>query len=582
MKGRQARAWLWPLVRPHRKMVALGSAAVLAQSAAGLAMPYLVKVAIDQGVLPRRLEVLDRVAVAYLLLAGLQFLAGRLEILAVAAVGQRVLYAVRNKLFGHLQKLSLDFYERERTGKVVARMTNDIEAMSDLVTDGLVTFITSVITLVGIAVILVLMDWRLAIATLTVAPALALASTRFRRQSSAAWRKVRETATVVTVQLQEALSGVRAIQAFRHERATADRFAAATDDERKAHNRTIRLASLFFPGVEFAGTAASVVVLGVGGHQVLNGGLEIGTLAAFLLYLRSLFDPVQQLSELYDTFQSATAGAERVGAVLSVEPTVREDPDAVPLPAPRGEVRLDGVRFGYSSGDGEGPEVLHGIDLHVPAGSTLALVGPTGAGKSTVAKLIARFYDPRAGSVSLDGIDLRRIRLADLRGAMGYVPQEGFLFSGTVEDNIRFGRPGASRAEVESAAAAVGAAPVIASLTNGFDTEVGERGVLLSAGERQLIAFARAWIADPALLVLDEATSNLDVVTEAQVQQALRRLRQDRTTILIAHRLSTVIEADQVAIVEDGRVVEDGTPDQLLDRGGRFADLYDRWLAGVA
>jgi ATP-binding cassette subfamily B protein len=582
MKGRQARAWLWPLVRPHRKMVALGSAAVLAQSAAGLAMPYLVKVAIDQGVLPRRLEVLDRVAFAYLLLAGLQFLAGRLEILAVAAVGQRVLYAVRNKLFGHLQKLSLDFYERERTGKVVARMTNDIEAMSDLVTDGLVTFITSVITLVGIAVILVLMDWRLAIATLTVAPALALASTRFRRQSSAAWRKVRETATVVTVHLQEALSGVRAIQAFRHERATADRFAAATDDERKAHNRTIRLASLFFPGVEFAGTAASVVVLGVGGHQVLSGSLEIGTLAAFLLYLRSLFDPVQQLSELYDTFQSATAGAERVGAVLSVEPTVREDPDAVPLPAARGEVRLDGVRFGYASGEGEGPEVLHGIDLHVPAGSTLALVGPTGAGKSTVAKLIARFYDPRAGSVSLDGIDLRRIRLADLRGAMGYVPQEGFLFSGTVEDNIRFGRPDASRAEVEAAAAAVGAEPVIASLTNGFDTEVGERGALLSAGERQLIAFARAWIADPALLVLDEATSNLDVVTEAQVQQALRRLRQDRTTILIAHRLSTVIEADQVAIVEDGRVVEAGTPDQLLDRGGRFADLYDRWLAGVA
>jgi ATP-binding cassette, subfamily B, bacterial len=582
MKGRQARAWLWPLARPHRKMVALGSAAVLAQSAAGLAMPYLVKVAIDQGVLPRRLEVLDRVAFAYLLLAGLQFLAGRLEILAVAAVGQRVLYAVRNKLFGHLQKLSLDFYERERTGKVVARMTNDIEAMSDLVTDGLVTFITSVITLVGIAVILVLMDWRLAIATLTVAPALALASTRFRRQSSAAWRKVRETATVVTVQLQEALSGVRAIQAFRHERATANRFAAATDDERKAHNRTIRLASLFFPGVEFAGTAASVVVLGVGGHQVLHGGLEIGTLAAFLLYLRSLFDPVQQLSELYDTFQSATAGAERVGAVLSVEPTVREAPDAVPLPAPRGEVRLDGVRFGYSSGEGEGPEVLHGVDLHVPAGSTLALVGPTGAGKSTVAKLIARFYDPRAGSVSLDGIDLRRIRLADLRGAMGYVPQEGFLFSGTVEDNIRFGRPGASRAEVEAAAAAVGAEPVIAGLTNGFDTEVGERGALLSAGERQLIAFARAWIADPALLVLDEATSNLDVVTEAQVQQALRRLRQDRTTILIAHRLSTVIEADRVAIVEDGRVVEAGTPDQLLDRGGRFADLYDRWLAGVA
>jgi ATP-binding cassette subfamily B protein len=582
VKGRQARAWLWPLVRPHRRMLALGSLAVLTQSAAGLAMPYLVKVAIDQGVLPRNLHVIDRVAVAYVLLAALQLLAGRLEIIAVAAVGQRVLYAVRTKLFGHLQTLSLDFYERERTGRVVARMTNDIEAMSDLVTDGLVTFITSVITLLGIAVILVLMDWQLALATLVVAPALALAATRFRRQSSAAWRRVRETATVVTVQLQEALSGVRAIQAFRRERTTAERFAGAAHAERLAHQRTIRLASLFFPGVEFAGAAASVVVLGVGGHQVLAGGLEIGTLAAFLLYLRSLFDPVQQLSELYDTFQSATAGAERVGAVLSVEPTVREAAEPVPLPAPRGEVRLDGVRFGYSSAEGDGPEVLHGVDLHVPAGSTLALVGPTGAGKSTVAKLIARFYDPRAGTVSLDGIDLRQVRLADLRHAMGYVPQEGFLFSGSVADNIGFGRPGASRAEIEAAARAVGAEPVIAGLPHGFDTEVGERGVLVSAGERQLVAFARAWIADPALLVLDEATSSLDVVTEAQVQQALRRLRLGRTTILIAHRLSTVVEADQIAVVEDGRVVEAGTPDELLDGGGRFAELYGRWLASTA
>ena len=582
MKGRQARAWLWPLVRPHRRMLVLGSLAVLTQSAAGLAMPYLVKVAIDQGVLPRNLHVIDRVAVAYVLLAALQLLAGRLEIIAVAAVGQRVLYAVRTKLFGHLQTLSLDFYERERTGRVVARMTNDIEAMSDLVTDGLVTFITSVITLLGIAVILVLMDWQLALATLVVAPALALAATRFRRQSSAAWRRVRETATVVTVQLQEALSGVRAIQAFRRERTTAERFAGAAHAERLAHQRTIRLASLFFPGVEFAGAAASVVVLGVGGHQVLAGGLEIGTLAAFLLYLRSLFDPVQQLSELYDTFQAATAGAERVGAVLSVEPTVREAAEPVPLPAPRGEVRLDGVRFGYSSAEGDGPEVLHGVDLHVPAGSTLALVGPTGAGKSTVAKLIARFYDPRAGTVSLDGIDLRQVRLADLRHAMGYVPQEGFLFSGSVADNIGFGRPEASRAEIEAAARAVGAEPVIAGLPHGFDTEVGERGVLVSAGERQLVAFARVWIADPALLVLDEATSSLDVVTEAQVQQALRRLRQGRTTILIAHRLSTVVEADQIAVVEDGRVVEAGTPDELLDGGGRFAELYGRWLASTA
>ena len=641
--GRQGRAWLWPLVRPHRGLLALGSLAVLTQSAAGLAMPYLVKVAIDRGVVPRRFEVLDRVAIAYVILAAVQLLAGRVEILTVAAVGQRVLYAVRGKLFGHLQRLSLDFYEHERTGRIVARMTNDIDAMSDLVTDGLVTFITSVITLAGIAVILVLLDWQLALATLTVAPLLALAGTVFRRRSAAAWRRVRETATVVTVQLQEALSGVRAIQAFRRERTTADRFAAATHDERRAHQRTIALAALFFPGVEFAGALATVVVLAVGGRQVLAGGLEIGTLAAFLLYLRSLFDPVQQLSELYDTFQSATAGAERVGAVLAVEPTVREAPDPIPLLTPRGEVRLEQVRFAYvtsgpihvggarsprptgprptgapprgspapsgprgspapsggpprapvpespESDSSRGPEVLHGVDLLVPAGSTLALVGPTGAGKSTVAKLIARFYDPLSGQVTLDGHDLRQLRLADLRRAMGYVPQEGFLFSSfdssrpaTVADNIRFGRPNATRAEIEAAVRAVGAEPVIAAMPNGLDTEVGERGVKLSAGERQLVSFARAWIAEPVLLILDEATSNLDVITEARLRQALRRLRQGRTTIIIAHRLSTVIDADQVAIVEDGRVVEVGSPGELIARGGRFAALYDRWLAGAA
>jgi ABC-type multidrug transport system fused ATPase/permease subunit len=581
-------------VRPHRRLLVVGSLAVLTQSATGLAMPYLVKVAIDRGVVPRRLEVLDRVAVAYVVLAAVQLLAGRVEILTVAAVGQRVLYAVRGKLFGHLQTLSLDFYEHERTGRVVARMTNDIDAMSDLVTDGLVTFITSVITLVGIAVILVLLDWQLALATLTVAPLLALAATRFRRSSAAAWRRVRETATVVTVQLQEALAGVRAIQAFRREATTAERFAEATHDERGAHQRTIALASVFFPGVEFAGALASVVVLGVGGRQVLAGALEIGTLAAFLLYLRSLFDPVQQLSELYDTFQAATAGAERVGAVLAVEPTVREAPDPIPLPTPGGEVRLEKVRFAYTLGTVQGggaateeaaatgPEVLHDVDLLVPAGSTLALVGPTGAGKSTVAKLIARFYDPLAGRVTLDGHDLRQVRLRDLRRAMGYVPQEGFLFSGSVADNIGFGRPEATRAEIEAAVRAVGAEPVLSAMPQGLDTEVGERGVKLSAGERQLVSFARAWLADPALLILDEATSNLDVVTEARLQQALRRLRQGRTTILIAHRLSTVVDADQVAIVEDGRVVEVGPPDELIERGGRFAELYGRWLAGAA
>jgi ATP-binding cassette subfamily B protein len=287
---------------------------------------------------------------------------------------------------------------------------------------------------------------------------------------------------------------------------------------------------------------------------------------------------VQQLSELYDSFQSATAGAERVGTVLAEQPSVREALDPVPLPDPRGHVRLEDVCFSYD----QGPEVLHDVDLRVDAGSTLALIGPTGAGKSTVAKLIARFYDPQGGKVTLDGVDLRQVRLADLRRAMGYVPQEGFLFSGTVLDNIRFGRPGAARADVEAAARAVGADQVIAGLPDGYDTHVGERGALLAAGERQLVAFARAWIADPALLILDEATSNLDAASEARITDALQRLRSGRTTIIIAHRLSTIAQADQIAVVSDGRIVESGAPADLRARGGRFAELYDRWVAGAA
>jgi ATP-binding cassette, subfamily B, bacterial len=576
--GRRARAWLWPLVRPHRGLVALASLAVLVQTGASLAMPYLVKVAIDRGVTPQDLAVLNRVALAYLVLAGVQFLAGRFEVQTVARAGQRVLFAVRTRLFRHLQTLSLDFYERERTGRLVARMTSDIDAMSDLVTDGLVTLVTGLITMAGVAVILVFMDWQLALATLVVAPLIGLAARVWRRWSADAYRRVRETHSVVTVQLQESLAGVRAIQSFRRERATAARLREANGAERAAHRRTIALASFFFPGIEFLGTAATVVVLGVGGRRVLAGDLEIGTLAAFLLYLRNLFDPVQQLSELYDSFQSATAGAERVGSVLAERPSVREAADPEPLPIPRGDVRLEDVSFAYD----QGPEVLHDVSLSLDAGTTLALIGPTGAGKSTVAKLIARFYDPQEGRVTLDGVDLRQVRPADLRRAMGYVPQEGFLFSGTVLDNIRFGRPEASRAEVEAAARAIGAEPVIMALPQGYDTEVGERGALLSAGERQLVAFARAWLADPALLILDEATSNLDVATETRVTEAMRRLRQGRTTIVIAHRLSTVIEADQIAVLEDGRVVESGPPHELRAHGGRFADLYGRWLAGAA
>ncbi|HKF00240.1 MAG TPA: ABC transporter ATP-binding protein [Actinomycetes bacterium] len=601
---RTRRAWLWPVLRPHRRTIALAAATVLAGTAAGLVMPYLVKLAVDDGVRAGDLGVVRAAVAAYLALTAVQFAALRAETLLIAKVGERALLAVRTRLFAHLQTLSLEFYERERTGRIVARMTSDVEALGDLVSTGLVNLVASLITLSGIAVVLVWLDWRLAAATLLLAPAGAVLVQRFRTRSGDAWREVRERATVVTVRLQEALTGIRTIQTFRREHATAQGLADANDAERLAHQRTIAYASWFFPTVELAGALASVIVLGYGGRRVLAGDLEIGTLVAFLLYLRSLFDPIQQLSGLYEQVQAANAGAERIGNVLAEQPTVREAAHPASLPAPRGDVRLAHVRFAYATdppgepaaspspdpaADGHtptpGPDVLYDVDLHAPAGTTLALVGPTGAGKSTVAKLIARFYDPQHGTVTLDGTDLRHIRLADLRAATGYLPQEGFLFSsfdGSVAANIAYGRPGATRAEVEAAAKAVGADEVIRRLPDGYDTEVGERGELLSAGERQLVSFARAWIADPALLILDEATSSLDAASEARINEALRRLRQGRTTIIIAHRLSTVAHADRIAVIEDGRVVETGTPAALRARGGRFAELYDRWLAGAA
>lgn len=584
------RAWLWPLLRPHRRMIAAGAAAVLAQTAGRLTVPYLVKIAIDDGIVPGHAAVLGWVALTYAGLIGVQSLCGVFQTLVTARIGQQTIYAIRTGLFAHLQRLSLDFYERAGTGRVVARMTSDVEAVGELVGDGLVGLITGLVTMTGIAAILLALDWRLALAVLLVVPFLLLAAAWFRRGSAAAWKRVREAAATVTERLQESLTGVRVIQLFAAEGAAARRLAEATGAERSALRRTIVMDAMFFPGVQFCGTVATAIVLVAGGPAVLSGHLAIGTLTAFLLYLRLLFDPIQQLSGLYTTLQSATAGAERVGAVLDLEPTVRQAADPVRLAGPRGEVRLEQVRFGYprrggsesDPGLGLGPTVVHDASLTVPAGSTLALVGATGAGKSTIAKLIARFYDPLSGRVDLDATDLRRISLTDLRRAVTYLPQEGFLFSGTVEDNIRYGRPDATTADVEAAVRAAGVRPMIDRLPAGLDTAVGERGARLATGERQLVSLLRVWLADPAVLILDEATSGFDPAAEARMTEALRRLRSGRTTVVIAHRMSTVITADQIAVVERGRIVERGAPAELLLVNGRFAALYGTWRRGAA
>jgi ATP-binding cassette subfamily B protein len=576
------RVWLWPLLRPHRRQIAVGITALLALTAADLALPLLFKVAVDRAVVVRDVAVLDLVTVACLVLAGVKAVAGRTRALTVARVGQHTLNSLRRKLFAHLMRLPMSFFHRDGTGGVVARMTGDVDATSGLVSSGLIELVSGAATFLGVAAVLAVLDWRLALATLTVAPVLAAAVVWFRNRSRPAWRDVRETASAVTTALQETLAGVREIQAYRREPATHAALRGVHDDARLAGRRTAAQAALFFPGVELISGLATAVVLGYGGQRVLAGELGIGTLTAFVLYLRILFGPVFNLSALYDTVQAAMAGAERIGRTLAIAPAVREAERPLTLARPRGHVRLSGIRFAYPDPDGgAGAEVLHGIDLDVPAGGTVALVGATGAGKSTIARLVLRFHDPAAGQVRLDGLDLRDLRVGDLRRAVGFVPQEGFLFSGTVADNIRFGRPEASGTDIARAVTALGVGALLDRLPAGLDTVVGERGDQLATGERQVIALLRAWIADPAVLVLDEATSHLDPDTERCAQRALRELRQGRTTVLIAHRLSSVLDADQVAVVSGGRIVEYGPPSALLTARGAFADLYRSWIAAV-
>jgi ATP-binding cassette subfamily B protein len=489
-------------------------------------------------------------------------------------VGERILADLRRKLFGHLQRLSLGYYERNRTGVIVSRMTNDIEALDQLVTDGVSTLIQSTLMLVGSAVILFLLDWRLALATMTVLPLMLGATTVFRFYSTRAYRAVRERIGNVTGTLAEDIGGMRVVQAYTRERERERNFAALNESYREANYRTVVWNAIYFPFVDVLSGAGSAIVLGYGGWLVFHGQVTIGTLVAFIYYLSNFFDPIQQLSQLFNTFIAATAALDKIMDVLDAEPEVLDKPDARELVRATGHVRFDHVRFHYRP---ELPEVLHDLHLDVPAGTTVALVGHTGAGKSTIAKLLARFYDPSEGRIVLDGSDLRDLKQRSLRSQLGIVPQEGFLFAGTVRDNIAFARPDATDRQIEAAADAVGALDFIEGLEDGFDTQLGERGARLSVGQRQLVAFARAMIADPRILVLDEATSNVDLHTESRIEHGLRRLLAGRTAIVIAHRLSTIRGASRIVVLSGGRIVEQGTHDELLAAAGAYADLYRDW-----
>ncbi|MEJ3742014.1 ABC transporter ATP-binding protein [Actinomycetes bacterium KLBMP 9797] len=574
----RSRRLLGSLIRPHRRKLAVAVGLLLIQNAAGMAGPYLVMLGIDWGIPPLRdrgdITPLAIIAAAFLAASAGEYLGKRGFLVLSARIGQAILLDLRQRVYDHFQRLSVSFHERYTSGRVVARLTSDMDNIAELVDGGIDDLVLAGLSVLSVAGILLWLDPPLAAVTLLAFPFLLWLSRWFARASAYAYRRTREAIALVIVHFVESLGGIRAVQAFRREPRNQEIFEAVNDDYRRANLRAFRLIATYSPGIKVIGNLTIAAILTYGGWQVMHGHTEIGVLAAFLLYLRRFFEPMQELSQFYNALQSATAALEKLSGVLDEKPAVPEPARPAHLPADAGgALDFQAVTFHYRP---DRPILPH-LDLHIPAGQTVALVGATGAGKSTIAKLVARFYDPVTGTVTLDGIDLRDLADADLRRAVVMVTQENHLFSGSIADNIRFGRPTASDEEVAEAARAIGAHDFIEALPEGYDTDVHRRGGRLSAGQRQLVAFARAFLANPTVLILDEATSSLDVPSERLVQRALRTILRERTAIVIAHRLSTVEIADRVLVLEAGRIVEDGPPEELIAGGGRYALLHTQW-----
>ncbi len=575
----RSRHLLGSLVAPHRRSMLWATVLIGVNMVAHLSGPWFVGRAIDEGIPPLldggsgSIRPLVTVVVAYLVATVLAAATFNAFLLVSGRIGQDVIVDIRRRLSRHFAGLSLSFHQRYTSGRVISRQTSDVDAIAELLGHGLLQLTTSSLTLIGITVILIVLDPLLALAALSVVPVLWLLTRWFRHHSERAYRATREAIALVIVHFVESLGGIQAVQSFRRERRNQEIFDDLDGRYRDANVWSARLAATYGPGVQMAGRATVAVVLLYGGSRVVDGAIEIGVLASFVLYLRRFFEPMQELSQFYNLFQAAAAATEKLSGVLDEQPTVVPADDPVPLGRAAGAISFEGVSFAYGA-----EVVLRDVDLEVPAGQTVAVVGETGAGKSTIARLTARFWDPTEGTVRLDGIPLHRLAEDDLRRAVVVVTQESFLFSGTVADNIEFGRPGATRAEIERAAEAIGAEAFIRHLPQGYDTDIQAKGARLSAGQRQLLAFARAFLADPAVLILDEATSSLDIPSERLVQRALRTLLADRTAIIIAHRLTTVEIADRILVVAGGRIVEDGTPDDLRGGAGAYGDLHRAWV----
>ncbi len=563
-------------LRPHRWRLALAVVLVVVETVAFQAGPLLVQIGLDRAIVPRRLDVLWWVAAAYLAAIGVNVVVSRLRVLYTGRLGERLTYELRVRVFSHLQRQSLDFFTDNKLGVLMTRMTSDIEALSVLFQDGLVNLAVQLLTLAVITVVLfVLNPFLAAVTLLAVVPGMAVLTWWFRGASERSYGRVRDAIAGVLSDLAESLAGMRIVAANNRRRHNVIHHGNVVGEHRDANVAASTVGAIYGPSSEVVGLLGQAVLLAVGGAMVLDGTLSVGELFAFLLYLTAFFAPIQQLVQLYNSYQAGQAAITKLRDLLSTEPSVMEAPAASELPAIEGRIELRGVTFGYEPGI----PVLHDLDLVVEPGETVAVVGPTGAGKSTVARLVTRFHDPQAGTVSIDGHDLRAVTLHSLRSQLGVVPQEPFLFNRTIRDNIAFARPEADDEEILAACVAVGIDDLIERTDGGLDAFVHERGTSLSSGERQLLALARAFLARPRVLVLDEATSNLDLASETRIERALDVLLEGRTAIVIAHRLATAMRADRIAVIDDGRLVEYGRHDDLVASGGRYAAMYETWIA---